>query len=371
MKILLCAGTRPNFVKIAPLIWGLSSGGGSGRLRFSLVHTGQHQDYLMSGVFFADLDIPEPDHFLNAGNGNPAEFMERAADAFTRTCRLECPDLVMVAGDVNSTLACALAASREGVAVAHVESGLRSGDLSMPEEANRIRTDAISEYLFVTEPSGIENLRREGLDGNKRVHLVGNTMIDALYRGLEKLKSRAAAGPAGRYAVVTLHRQSNVDDRGTMAGILEAFAAIARDMPVFFPVHPRTAGRIDSFGLEGMLVAPGLRVTPPMGYLDFLSLLRGAALVLTDSGGVQEETTALNIPCLTVRKNTERPVTVEVGTNTIAGTTPGSILDVYGRFRDGGGKPGARPQLWDGRAAHRILEVLGSAAGGAACQDTR
>ena len=383
MNLLLVAGARPNFMKVAPIVRALAAtrssrpleGGGPGRggsisgLSWKLVHTGQHYDHGMSAVFFRELEIPEPDFHLECGSGSHAEQTARVMVAFEKVCLAERPDAVIVVGDVNSTLACAITAKKLGIRVAHVEAGLRSGDMTMPEEINRIVTDSISDWLFVTEKSGIANLRREG-HRDEKIHFVGNVMIDTLLHQVAKLGRAPATtattaplpapawDPRRPYAVVTLHRPSNVDDASTLRGILEALAVIAADLPVVFPVHPRTRRRIGEFGLAGIVAGAAITLLDPLPYQAFLALWKDAALVLTDSGGLQEETTALGTPCFTLRENTERPITVEAGTNVLVGTTKEKILAAYGAFKAGRTPRGRVPELWDGRAAERIVEVL-------------
>ena len=368
MNFLLVAGARPNFMKIAPIVRALAAARAArqrGHLAWKLVHTGQHYDHGMSDVFFDELEIPEPDFHLECGSGSHAEQTARVMVAFEKVCLAERPDAVVVVGDVNSTLACAITAKKLGIRVAHVEAGLRSGDMAMPEEINRIVTDSISDWLFVTEKSGVENLRREG-HRDEQIHFVGNVMIDTLLHQVGKLDAsgrrrrrprRASPGPAA-YAVVTLHRPSNVDDAPTLRGILEALAVIAADLPVIFPVHPRTRRMIDEFGLAGIVADAAITLLDPLPYQAFLALWKDAALVLTDSGGLQEETTALGIPCFTLRENTERPITIEEGTNVLVGTTKEKILAAYGNFKAGRTPKGRIPELWDGRAAERIVGVL-------------
>jgi UDP-N-acetylglucosamine 2-epimerase (non-hydrolysing) len=355
MKIHVIAGARPNFMKIAPI---LRAGAGRPGLEWSLVHTGQHYDYAMSKVFFDELGIPEPQHFLNSGSGSHAEQTARVMVAYEGVCLGDQPDLVVVVGDVNSTLACSVTAKKLRTRVAHVEAGLRSRDLAMPEEINRMVTDAISDLLFVSEPSGVANLRREG-HAEEAIQFVGNVMVDTLLFQVGRLTADdkpPQAPPAGPYAVVTLHRPSNVDEEPALRGILGALKEIARDLPVIFPAHPRTRSRIEAFGLEGL--AEAVQLLPPLPYNAFLALWKDAELVLTDSGGLQEETTALGVPCFTIRENTERPVTVELGTNTLVGATQAGILEAYAAFRRGERKSGRVPPLWDGRAAERIVRAI-------------
>jgi UDP-N-acetylglucosamine 2-epimerase (non-hydrolysing) len=359
-KLLLVAGARPNFMKIAPLVRALRER--NGLFRFELIHTGQHYDREMSDVFFEELGIPRPDVHLGVGGGTHAEQTARIMVGFERVCLEAVPDLVLVVGDVNSTMAAAIVAKKLGVDVAHVEAGLRSRDLAMPEEINRMVTDAISDLLFVTEPQGVENLTAEGRPAES-IHFVGHVMIDNLFYQLARLESMPMGELAGaawksrhpRYGVVTLHRPSNVDDRETLGRLMEALGGVARELPLIFPVHPRTRAGLERFGLE---LPVGVEGVGPQSYLAFLDLFREAQLVLTDSGGIQEETTALGIPCLTLRENTERPVTVEQGTNVLVGTCPERIQLEADRILSGGGKAGQRPALWDGRAAERIIDVL-------------
>jgi len=356
-KLLLVAGARPNFMKVAPIVRALRGG----PVEWMLVHTGQHYDHGMSKVFFEELEIPEPDFDLGCGSGSHAEQTARVMVEFEKVCRAEAPDAVAVVGDVNSTLACSVTAKKLGARVAHVEAGLRSRDWAMPEEVNRVVTDAVSDWLFVSEKSGLENLRAEGR--TEGVHFVGNVMVDTLLHQLRRLEA-AGAGvrpsaweKGGDYAVVTLHRPSNVDEPGVLRGIVEALAVIAAEMPVVFPAHPRTRGRIAEFGLAD-LIGERIRLLDPLPYMSFLDLWKDAALVLTDSGGLQEETTALGVPCFTLRENTERPVTIEEGTNLLVGPAKDRILDAWSRFRAGETKQGRVPELWDGRAAERIVRVL-------------
>jgi len=364
MKLILVAGARPNFMKVAPIVRALTAAQGAGASDFAwrLVHTGQHYDHGMSKVFFEELEIPEPDYHIECGSGIHAEQTARVMVAFEKVCLAERPDAVMVVGDINSTLACAITAKKLGICVAHVEAGLRSGDMAMPEEINRIVTDSISDWLFVSEKSGIDNLRREGRPAQD-IHFVGNVMIDSLLHQVGRIRhdpTSAAWHTERPYGVVTLHRPSNVDDAPTLRGILEAIATIAATLPVVFPVHPRTRKKMDEFGLAGILGGAAVTLVDPMPYQAFLDLWKDAALVLTDSGGLQEETTALGVPCFTLRENTERPITIEEGTNVLAGATKEGILAAYESFRTGTTRRGRVPELWDGKAAERIIAVLGS-----------
>lgn len=358
MIVLLIAGARPNFMKIAPIYRAAQARPG---VDCRIVHTGQHYDHDMSQAFFDGLGIPTPDYHLNAGSGSHAEQTARIMTAFEPVCTTSRPDWVVVVGDVNSTLACAIVAKKLGIKVAHVEAGLRSFDLSMPEEINRMVTDSISDLFFVTEQSGIENLRREG-KAAEQLHMVGHVMIDNLLHQVRELEGTppediAVHGvkPTTPYAFMTLHRPSNVDNRDVFAGILRALGSIAEDMPILFPVHPRTRARLEDFGLS----LPA-RITPltPLGFKEALFLWKDARLVLTDSGGLQEETTALGVPCLTLRKNTERPITVEMGTNLLAGNSEASILAAYAAMRENDSAAGRVPPLWDGRASERIWDML-------------
>jgi UDP-N-acetylglucosamine 2-epimerase (non-hydrolysing) len=361
--IVCVVGARPNFMKMAPIIAALRR---QGRFAPLLVHTGQHYDAAMNDNFFAELGLPRPDANLGVGSGShaaqTAEVMKGFEPVLDGT-----PEVagILVVGDVNSTLACALVAAKKGIAVAHVEAGLRSFDRRMPEEINRVLTDQISDLLLTTERGALGNLRREGIAAEK-VHFVGNVMIDSLLAHAERAVpagetlERAGAGGfgAGGYALLTLHRPSNVDDPAVLERLLRCIARIGARVPVIFPMHPRTRARIEAAGLAALLAPPSVLAMPPASYLEMLGLMREARLVLTDSGGVQEETTAFGIPCLTLRENTERPITVEQGTNTIVGTDPAAILAAAERVIATGGKRGRRPELWDGRAAERIAEVL-------------
>jgi UDP-N-acetylglucosamine 2-epimerase (non-hydrolysing) len=353
--ILHVAGARPNFMKVAPIMEALTD---NSAIRQLLVNTGQHYDDAMVGAFFRDLALPAPDRDLGVGSGSHAVQTAKVMIGFEEVCLAERPDLVVVVGDVNSTLAAALVATKLLIPVAHVEAGLRSFDRTMPEEINRIVTDALSQILLTPSRDANENLAREGVDP-ARVHLVGNIMVDPLLRYLPQAgfdRVRAQFDVRDReYAALTLHRPSNVDDPGTFASILEAVDEIAATMPVVFPAHPRTRKRIAEYGLERRLRR--VTVCEPLGYLDFLSLVAHARVVLTDSGGLQEETTVLGIPCLTLRDNTERPVTVTCGTNRVVGTATAAILAGFDAAIHSVAN-GRRPELWDGQTGKRIADVL-------------
>ena len=404
MKIILIAGARPNFMKVAPLIRAIKSFNQinyknqtnlsrlprsesvRGEMRslfhwdqtnqrnqtnqtnqrnqrnlidYKLVHTGQHYDYEMSKVFFEELEIPIPDYFLNAGSGSQAEQTAKIMVEFEKVCLNENPDIVIVVGDVNSTLACSIVAKKAGVKVAHIEAGLRSRDWSMPEEINRIVTDSISDFLFVTEKSGIENLKQEGKKDSD-IFFVGNVMIDTLYYFLGKIGDSKPKGllPEKPYGLLTLHRPSNVDSKDRIENIIRAIVEISKDMTIFFPSHPRTRKNLESFGLIEFIKDSNIKLLQPLSYMEFISLLKDAELVLTDSGGIQEESTVLGIPCFTIRENTERPITIEEGTNALVGTGKETILNAYLDFRKGNHKHGKIPELWDGKTAERIVTIL-------------
>jgi UDP-N-acetylglucosamine 2-epimerase (non-hydrolysing) len=357
VKVAAVVGARPNFVKIAPILAELERHPGASTV---LIHTGQHYDRQMSEAFFANLDIPRPDVNLGVQATSPvgqvAEIMARLEPVLAA----EAPDVVVVVGDVNSTLAGALTAAKLGIPVAHVEAGLRSFDRSMPEELNRTLTDAVADLLFTTEPAAKENLLREGIP-TERIHFVGNVMIDTLFRYREEARRSQVLGALGLaprgYAVLTLHRPSNVDEEASLAPILDGVGRIQQEIPVVFPVHPRTRRALETLNGQRPPM-PRLMLVEPLGYLDFLQLMSNARCVLTDSGGIQEETTALGIPCLTLRRNTERPVTVTRGTNRVVGVEPDAI---YAGWRDvarGRWPAGTLPELWDGKAAQRIVSAI-------------
>ena len=354
MRLLYVIGTRPNFVKTAPVIGALRA-----RLpdaRHTIVHTGQHYDRLMSEVFLEELGVPAPDFMLEVGSGSHAAQTARTMERLEPVLEAEQPDLVVVPGDVNSTLAASLTAVKMGIPVAHVESGLRSFDLTMPEEVNRIVADRFASYLFLHSEEAVANLRAEGIAA-ERMHFVGNTMIDTLVALEDRIRAAGTAArlgvEPGGFALVTLHRPALVD--GPLLGETVArLAALAQEMPVLFPVHPRTRKMMESIDAEH----PGLELIEPLGYLDFLSLVADAGAVLTDSGGIQEETTYLGVPCFTLRANTERPVTVSLGTNTLLGLDPAAIATIPAALAERGAAPAEPPPLWDGHAAERIAAVI-------------
>jgi UDP-N-acetylglucosamine 2-epimerase (non-hydrolysing) len=358
VKILHIAGARPNFVKIASIIKACKK---EPQIESVLVHTGQHYSNEMSKVFFDELDIPLPDINLEVGSGTHAQQTAEIMKRFEPVVLEHKPDAILVVGDVNSTVACALVAAKLGIKTIHVEAGLRSFDRTMPEEINRVLTDAISDILFVTEPSGVTNLKNEGIDGYK-VHLVGNVMIDTLdmhKRKADKSDILVRLNLLPReFCVVTLHRPSNVDECRSFSSILDALTNIQKEIKVVFPVHPRTLKQFESTGLIQRLAdSPNIMLTEPLGYLDFMKLMSESRIVITDSGGMQEETTVLGIPCLTVRENTERPITITEGTNVLVGTDTSRIMKGY---RESLSKvySNTRPRLWDGKASERIVQVL-------------
>jgi UDP-N-acetylglucosamine 2-epimerase (non-hydrolysing) len=359
-------GARPNFMKIAPIIRALRSQPGA--IPVCLVHTGQHYDAEMNDAFFSQLQIPHPDIELEVGSGSHAVQTAEIMKRFETVVEEELPVAVLVVGDVNSTIACALVAAKKDIPVIHVEAGLRSFDRTMPEEINRVLTDRISDMLFITEPSARDNLRNEGVD-DRQVHFVGNVMIDTLRHSLSqsvpaeitlsgvKNADMFLEGEHG-YAVLTLHRPANVDDRDLFRDLLETVRLVSERVPVVFPVHPRTRKALDDHGLQSYLDTERIVCLPPLGYLEMLGLISAARLVMTDSGGLQEETTVVGVPCITLRENTERPVTVDQGTNTITGHDRKLIMSVLDEVLTDGGKRGRTPELWDGKAAERIKEVL-------------
>lgn len=356
MKIACIVGARPNFIKIAPIMKELRLD--SRRFKPVLIHTGQHYDPKLSDVFFADLDIPTPDHYLNVAAGTQAQQTGEIMLKFDELCGSEKFDRVLVVGDVTSTMACAITAKKRWIPVDHVEAGLRSRDLSMPEEINRMLTDSIADLFFVTEPDGVKNLLREGHQPDA-IKLVGNVMIDSLLANLDKSTAREQWShfslPMGGYALVTLHRPSNVDSPQRLRELQQCLLEISRRIPLIFPVHPRTRKNLDP-----SINSPSLIFCDPLGYMDFISLMAGSKCVITDSGGIQEETTALGIPCLTLRNNTERPITMEVGSNTLIGEDLSKLDELIPAILAGIYKIGKVPELWDGKASGRIVEVLAS-----------
>lgn len=359
-KVFSVVGARPNFMKVAPIHRALQEF--PDHIEHVIIHTGQHYDSIMSDAFFNDLDMPKPGYFLRVGSASHAVQTAKIMVAFEEICINDTPDLVIVVGDVNSTLACALTARKLGITVVHVEAGLRSGDRTMPEELNRLATDAVSDYAFTSEPSGIEHLLREGWP-EERIKFVGNTMIDSQHYARE----RAVMSPVMReldliddaYILVTLHRPSNVDMAEQLESLLMALATLSKEKTVIFPAHPRTVARIESFGLSHILEQnPQLRIIGAQGYVRFLRLVMGAAFVITDSGGLQEETTALRLPCLTVRTTTERPITCDLGTNQLIEPTAEAILEASQALLRGEAKVGSVPLFWDGRAGSRIARRI-------------
>lgn len=362
LKVLNVVGARPNFMKVAPIVEAMKRR--EGEFMPLLLHTGQHYDEGMSDAFFRDLGLPRPDVYLGVGSGSHAAQTAAVMQSFEPVVLNERPDWVVVVGDVNSTLACALVCAKLGIRVAHVEAGLRSRDRTMPEEINRLLTDQLADLLLTPSEDADVNLRAEGIP-LARIRLVGNVMIDSLFGQLERAARSTVREDLGvaeqDYATLTLHRPSNVDERATFSRILDALAEISQRLPIIFPVHPRTRARIHEFDLVGRIERlENLRLVEPLGYLDFLRLYSGARLVLTDSGGIQEETTALSIPCLTLRENTERPITVSMGTNKIVGTDTGRITEAAMASLELPRDPQHRrvPPLWDGHTAPRILEAL-------------
>ena len=370
MKIACVVGARPNYMKVAPILKELrrrAEAGDAAVFEPLLVHTGQHYDAAMNATLFRDLGMPDPDEFLGVGSDSHAKQTAKIMSAFDDVCDRHSPDAVLVVGDVNSTTACALVASKRSIKVIHVEAGLRSYDRTMPEEVNRVLTDQISDLLLITSEEAFGNLEREGID-RSRVRMVGNPMIDSLLSTLGSMPPLSAwisrMRDRGRgYVVVTLHRPSNVDSVDDLLPILEGLREVSRDIPVLFPVHPRTAKSITASGFElptapGSEIEPGLYALPSLGYADFIDLMRGAALVLTDSGGIQEETTVMGIPCGTLRPNTERPVTVTIGTNEILPPTGAAVVEAVKRVLAGSWKKGSQPPMWDGRSAGRIVDAV-------------
>lgn len=353
-KVCNVVGARPNFMKMAPIVHELERRG----VEQFLVHTGQHYDTRMSDVFFDELGMPKPDVFLGVGSDSHAKQTAAIMVAFEGTCLERRPDLVVVSGDVNSTLAASIVAAKMQIPLAHVEAGLRSFDRAMPEEINRVLTDRVSDLLFASEESGVEHLRNEGV-AEEKIHLVGNCMVDSLFKHVEAAVARApwnefALAP-GSYALVTLHRPSNVDEDGPLRRLMETISRVAERLPVLFPVHPRTRDRLAT---KGIAIPKGVQLADPLPYLTFLGLMAKARCVLTDSGGIQEETTALGVPCLTLRENTERPATITQGTNRLVGNDPAKIEAGVDEILANRWATGSRPPFWDGHAAVRVVDVI-------------
>ena len=362
-KIICVCGARPNFMKIAPIMVALKS---HEDFEIVLVHTGQHYDESMSKSFFDELGLPKPDVNLEVGSASHAVQSARIIERFEPVVQYFKPEYVLVVGDVNSTIACGLVAVKLGVRLVHVEAGLRSFDRTMPEEINRVLTDSISDILFCTEQSGVDNLIKEGI-ANEKIHLVGNVMIDTLLKNLEKAKKstiidqlqKQGCVDGDSFAVLTMHRPSNVDDSKTFSRILDALEVIQKDIPILFPIHPRTRGNLVELGLQDRMDSlRNIHLMDPIGYLDFLKLNSCAKIVLTDSGGIQEEATILKVPCITLRENTERPITAEIGSNQIVGTDPEKILAAYRNAISEKWREPQIPPLWDGKAAERIVDIL-------------
>jgi len=359
MLIDIIAGARPNFMKIAPIIKNIQQAQKKGfDIRYRLIHTGQHYDKNMSGNFFEELDIPEPDINLEAGGGTQAEQTAAIMVRYEKVLMENKPDLVLVVGDVTSTMACAITAKKmNNIRVAHVEAGIRSGDLTMPEEINRMVTDCITDYFFTTSETANENLRNAGIK-NENIFFVGNTMIDTLYKQMPKFKQpeiwRTASLEEKNYLVLTLHRPANVDDAENLKLLIETIIENSRNIPVIFPVHPRTNKLLQQIGLN----AKNLYLTEPLSYLEFNYLVKHSKAVITDSGGITEETTVMNIPCVTLRNTTERPETCTIGTNELIGTDAAAIKPVLNKLFEGKWKHGKIPPLWDGKTAERIVDIL-------------
>ncbi len=357
-KVISVVGARPNFMKVAPIYHQSKYA----HFKHLIVHTGQHYDYNLSDSFITALDLPKPDYFLGVGSGTHSQQTARIMIEFEKVCVAENPDLVIVVGDVNSTIACGLVAVKMGIKLAHVEAGLRSGDRTMPEEINRIATDSISDYFFITEEDALANLRKSGVPED-RIFFVGNTMIDSLVKSLPKIEEskilKKLALKPKEYVLVTLHRPSNVDNKESLTDFLEVFRQISKRTKIVFPMHPRTIQRIKDFNLDYHYEQiDGLIITEPANYIDFIKLMQNSKMVLTDSGGIQEETTFLDIPCLTLRTTTERPVTIEFGTNILITPDKDLIIKTFNYALDNPIKRKSIPPLWDGNAAKRIIDII-------------
>jgi len=357
-KIISVVGARPNFMKVAPIHKAFKKY--NGKVKHLICHTGQHYDKKMSKVFFEDLEMPQPDFYLGVGSGSHAQQTANVMIEFEKVMLAEKPDLIIVVGDVNSTVACSLVASKLNIKVAHVEAGLRSFDRTMPEEINRLLTDSISDYLFVTEESGLINLKNEGIS-DKKIFFVGNVMIDSLIQFLPKAEKSSILKEYSLlpkdYILVTLHRPSNVDSKDFLKELMSLFKSLSVNKKIIFPVHPRTKKNLEESGYSSNF-HKNVILTEPIGYIDFLSLTKNAELIITDSGGIQEESTYLGVQCITVRNNTERPITVKVGTNQLIGTDLKNVENAAKEILSGNIKNGNIPELWDGKAAERITEIL-------------
>jgi len=358
MKITIVAGARPNFIKIAPIIKAIEKKQNEGAtIFFRLVHTGQHYDKNLSDTFFEELNIPKPNSNLEVKSGSQAEQTGAIMVAFEKELLQNPCDLVLVVGDVNSTMACAIVAKKQNIKVAHVEAGIRSGDSTMPEEINRIVTDSITDYFFTTSTSASENLLKYGVDKTD-IHFVGNVMIDTLYQNLNRIFEpnfwNEYQLQTGNYIILTLHRPSNVDEEQSLIQLLQGIDALAGDKKVIFPIHPRTKAILGEINLE----LKNILFVEPQGYLNFMYLIKNSFAVITDSGGISEETTVLGIPCFTMRNNTERPETQSIGTNTLVGTSIENLEKLFGEFLENGRQKAGIPELWDGKASERIIDIL-------------
>ena len=360
-KIISIVGARPNFMKIAPIHFEFLKYKDS--VQHLICHTGQHYDEKMSKIFFDELNISKPDFYLGVGSGSHAMQTAGIMIEFEKVLIAENPDLVIVVGDVNSTIACSLVAKKMNISVAHIEAGLRSFDRTMPEEINRILTDSISDFLFVTEQSGLDNLKNEGVDESK-VFFTGNVMIDSLIQNMGKINTSQVLASLGleeaAYVLCTLHRPNNVDSKHSLESILATLNSFAQKKKIVFPVHPRTRTKMKEFGIDHAL-SENVMITDPIGYIDFLCLIKNASLIITDSGGIQEETTYLGVPCVTLRNNTERPVTINIGSNYLAGTDVSKLSNIVAEILNGQIKKSNIPPLWDGKAAERICKILANA----------
>lgn len=357
-KVISVVGARPNFMKVAPIYHSSKDA----KFEHKIVHTGQHYDYNLSDRFFIDLELPKPDYFLGVGSGSHSVQTAKIMIEFEKVLEIEKPDLVIVVGDVNSTIACGLVAVKMGIKLAHIEAGLRSSDRTMPEEINRIATDAISDYYFITEQSALDHLIFSGVPEEK-IFFVGNTMIDSLVKGLEKAELSSVLEnyqlTPGEYILATLHRPNNVDNKQSLEDFLDVFQSISKNIKIVFPIHPRTTSKLTEFGLLAKFKSlENLVIIPPAPYIDFLKLMKYAKLVMTDSGGIQEETTYLDVPCLTLRTTTERPITIEIGSNLLINPNKDNIIDALDNSLKNPKKRMEMPLLWDGQAATRIVKII-------------